>query len=684
MDHRNKIFLKSVRFKITLWYMLMLAVVLSVFSALIYQNLESRFYENVDNLIQSRAEGISDAIDTYWETKKFEATENESKTKHNTTGNASKPIESINKAIQQGSQTTGNASKPIESINKAIQQGSQTTGNASKAIDSISSKAIQQGSQTTGNASKVIESISNKAIQQGSQTTGNASKVIESISSKAIQQGSQTTGNASKAIESISSKAIQQGSQTTGNASKVIESISSKAIQQENKATQQRNKARRHGNKATRHGSKTNEDDEDSREAFSKADKINFARIARNWVEEKSKDVKLISTIVQIFDSDGNQIVSSKNISNKLILPREILNSTLKGNNELYDFEIDLPGNKSLPLRVFIMPVIEHGQIAYIVQVASPLNLVYSGLNKLKATLLTLIPLTVFFTAALGVFLVKLTLNPVDSMIKTIRQITAENLELRIDIPDTKDEIKRLADTFNDMLARLDRAFSFQKQFIQDVSHELRTPLTILKGDFEITLKKSRSHHEYKSVLVSSLEEINKIIQMVEGLLTLARFDNQEIKFAMKRLELNALLESVLDDMRVLAIKKAISIDLLTPDKIILEADESQMRCVFINLLDNAIKYTPPNGKVLVRIHKNKDFAKIRVSDTGIGIPENELHLVFDRFYQVEKSRSGSGFGLGLSIVRSILDAHHGRIEVESCQGQGTTFTIFLPLSCSS
>jgi two-component system OmpR family sensor kinase len=654
MDHRNKIFLKSVRFKITLWYMLMLAVVLSVFSALIYQNLESRLYESVDNLIQSRAEGISDAIDTYWETKKFEATENESKTKNNTPGNASKAIESIS--------------------SKAIQQASQTPGNASKPIESISSKAIQQANQTTGNASKPIESISSKAIQQANQTTGNASKPIESISSKAIQQASQTPGNASKPIESISSKAIQQANQTTRN----------KTIQQENKATQQRNKARRHGNKATRHRTKTNEDDEDSREAFSKADKINFARIARNWVEEKSKDVKLISTIVQIFDSDGNQIVSSKNISNKLILPREILNSTLKGNNELYDFEINLPGNKSLPLRVFIMPVIEHGQIAYIVQVASPLNLVYSGLNKLKATLLTLIPLTVFFTAALGVFLVKLTLNPVDSIIKTIRQITVENLELRIDIPDTKDEIKRLADTFNDMLARLDHAFSFQKQFIQDVSHELRTPLTILKGDFEITLKKSRSHHEYKSVLVSSLEEINKIIQMVEGLLTLARFDNQEIKFAMKRLELNALLESVLDDMRVLAIKKAISIDLLTPDKIILEADESQMRCVFVNLLDNAIKYTPSNGKVLVRIHKNKNFAKIRVSDTGIGIPENELHLVFDRFYQVEKSRSGLGFGLGLSIVRSILDAHHGRVEVESRQGQGTTFTISLPLSYSS
>jgi len=496
--------------------MLILAVVLSVFSALIYRNLESRLYESVDNLIQSRAEGIADAIDTYWETKKLEAMEN-------------------------------------------------------------GGKAIGDGDNGDG----------------------------------------------------------------------------------------------------------------DNIEAFSKVDNSNFAKIARNWVEEKSKDVKLINTIVQIFDSKGKQIVSSKNISNKLTLPREMLNSTLKGNNDvydfdiLYDFDIDLPGNKSLPLRVFIMPVIEHGRIAYIVQVASPLNLVHSGLNKLKATLLILIPLTVFFTAALGVFLVKLTLNPVDSMISTIRQITVENLKLRIDIPDTKDEIKRLADTFNDMLSRLDHAFSFQKQFIQDVSHELRTPLTILKGEFEITLKKIRSPQEYKSVLMSSLEEINKIGQMVEGLLTLARFDSQEIKFFMKRLELSALLESVLDDMRVLAFQKNISIDLLTQDKIILEADENQMRCVFFNLLDNAIKYTPPNGKVMVKIHKNNNLAKIRVSDTGIGIPENELHLIFDRFYRVEKSRSGSGFGLGLSIVKSILNAHYGRIEVESRQGQGTTFTIFLPLSCS-
>ena len=510
MDHGKKFFLKSVRFKITLWYMLILAVVLSVFSVLIYKNLENRLYESVDNLIQSRAEGISDAIDTYWETKKLEA---------------------------------------IESGSKSVRDG-------------------------------------------------------------------------------------ENG-------------------------------------------------DEDNIRAFSKVDNSNFARIARNWVEQRSEDVKLISTIVQIFDSNGKQIVSSKNISSRLTLPREILNSTLKGNNDLYDLDIDLPGNKTLPLRVFTMPVIEHGRIAYIVQVASPLNLVYSGLNKLRTTLLVLIPLTVFLTAAPGVFLVKLTLNPVDSMIKTIRQITAENLNLRVSIPDTKDEIKRLADTFNDMLDRLDHAFSFQKQFIQDVSHELRTPLTILKGEFEIALKKIRSPQEYKSVLASSLEEINKISQMVEGLLTLARFDSREIKLTIKRLELNALLESVLDDMRVLAFQKAISIDLLSQNEIILEADENQMRCVFVNLLDNAIKYTPSKGKIVVRIQKNHKFARIRVSDTGIGIPENEIHLVFDRFYQVEKSRSGSGFGLGLSIVKSIIDAHHGRIEVESNHGQGTTFTLFLPLSCS-
>ena len=521
--------------------MLILAVVLSVFSALIYQNMENRLYESVDNLIQSRAEGISDAIDTYWETKKFEEIENERK--------------------------------------------------------------------TIGNGRNVAES--------GRKTAGNGGKTARS------------------------------------------------------------------GRKAGRNRGRATED-EDNIEPFSKLYNVNFAKIARNSVKEKSQDVKLINTIVQIFHSDGNQIVSSKNIYNKLTLPREILSSTLKGNNELYDFDIDLPGNKSLPLRVFIMPVIEHGRIAYIVQVASPLNLVNTGLNKLKATIIdTHTLLTVFLTAALRVFLVKLTLDPVDSMIKTIRQITAENLKLRIDIPDTKDEIKRLADTFNDMLTRLDHAFSFQKQFIQDVSHELRTPLTILKGEFEIALKKSRSHQEYKSVLISSLEEINKISQMVEGLLTLARLDNQEIKFAMKSLELNALLESVLDDMRVLAFQKAISIDLLTLDKIILEADENQMRCVFVNLLDNAIKYTHPKGKITINIHKDNNLVRVKVSDTGIGIPENELHLVFDRFYQVEKSRSGSGFGLGLSIVRSILDAHRGRIQVESRQSQGTTFTIFLPLSCS-
>lgn len=186
---------------------------------------------------------------------------------------------------------------------------------------------------------------------------------------------------------------------------------------------------------------------------------------------------------------------------------------------------------------------------------------------------------------------------------------------------------------------------------------------------------------EYESALHSSLEEINKINRLVENLLILARFDNKEIPLETKSLNLNILIERVVDDIKVLAEQKNIEINFSAQERIVLEADGNQVRQLFLNLLDNAIKYTPKDGKVILSLKKEDNFVKIQISDTGIGIAENELPFIFDRFYRVDKARSSLGFGLGLSIAKSIVETHKGRIEVRSQPGQGTTFTIFLPLS---
>jgi heavy metal sensor kinase len=256
-------------------------------------------------------------------------------------------------------------------------------------------------------------------------------------------------------------------------------------------------------------------------------------------------------------------------------------------------------------------------------------------------------------------------------------------LKLRINIPETKDEIKKLADTFNEMLYRLEQAFSSQKQFIQDVSHELRTPLTILKGELEVTLNKIRSPQEYESVLLSSLEEIDRISRVVENLLLLAKFDAKQIQLKLAPAELNCTVEEALNDIKTLARQKNIRMDFRADEKIVLMMDQNQMRRLLLNLLDNAVKYTPENGRVNATLSKKNNHALIRISDTGVGIRQDELPRIFDRFYRADKSRNTCGFGLGLSIVKSIVQTHRGTIHAESKLGEGTTFTVSLPLFAS-
>ncbi|MCX5687348.1 MAG: ATP-binding protein [Candidatus Omnitrophica bacterium] len=291
-----------------------------------------------------------------------------------------------------------------------------------------------------------------------------------------------------------------------------------------------------------------------------------------------------------------------------------------------------------------------------------------------------LLPLTVFLTGIIGAFFAKVALNPVDRIIKDIHQITAQNLKKRTSIPDTNDEISRLADTFNDMLARLEYAFFSQRKFIEDLAHELKTPLAILKGEIEVALKKIRSKEEYENILKSSIEEINRISSIVENLLIFARFENDTVMLETKTLDITILLKSVVDDIKILAMQKNIKMSIKEQEKIVISGDADKLKRLFLNILDNAIKYNPQGGKVNISITKKNDSVHIRVSDTGIGIPEKDICHIFDRFYQVDKSGHQSGFGLGLSIARSIAEAHKGKIEAESTLNHGTTFIISFPL----
>jgi heavy metal sensor kinase len=418
-----------------------------------------------------------------------------------------------------------------------------------------------------------------------------------------------------------------------------------------------------------------------SKVLFSKENNINFRRMARRWVGEKINDPDLINTVVCVFDARGNPIASSRNISIGE-LNKRVFGVVKRGENHWESTYLYVDQERSL-FRVFTAPVIENKRLSYIVQVASPLSPLQAALRNLGLSLLFLLPLTVVFTGLSGLFLVQLTLRPVNQMIATIHQITAENLKLRLDIPRTKDEIEALAKTFNEMIARLDEAFTSQRQFIEDISHELKTPLSVLKGELEVTLKNIRSTEEYETILHSSLEEVNHLINIVENLLTLARFDTKTTALHAESLDLSALIKETLEAIQVLAVPKNITFQLDLAHSLDIVADKQQIKRMVLNILDNAIKYTPSQGKIVVHLRQQKNLVEIEIADTGIGIPKEELPHIFDRFYRVDKSRSSPGFGLGLSIAQSIATAHGGKIAVKPNVPQGTIFTISLPVKNS-
>lgn len=414
-----------------------------------------------------------------------------------------------------------------------------------------------------------------------------------------------------------------------------------------------------------------------SAEDTEKINRSKFISIAQSWVLERSKDPILLNIIIHIFSKNGEHIVSSRNIPNNPFLGKEIFNSVLKGNSRFDDLSVEISQGKHTMLRTLTVPVTVNNKMVYIIQIASPLTSLLSTFKKL--VLFLLLPISIVFSGMMGALLAKLSLNPVNRIMDTMHQITAENLKLRISIPESKDEIRRLAETFNEMLDRLEKTFTSQRQFIEDLAHELKTPLSVLKGELEVTLKKLRTPREYESTLSSSLEEANKIIKIVEDLLMLAWYDSNMIPFEMTPLDIGLLFHDALEDIKILAEQKNIDLHLTSQGKAIVYGDGDKLKLLFFNILDNAMKYTPSGGKVFVEISEEKNQAKVIISDTGIGIPKDELPHIFERFYRINKTRNRGGFGLGLSIAKSIVMAHRGIIEVESELDKGTTFKISLP-----
>jgi heavy metal sensor kinase len=266
------------------------------------------------------------------------------------------------------------------------------------------------------------------------------------------------------------------------------------------------------------------------------------------------------------------------------------------------------------------------------------------------------------------------------------QRIAGGDLTQRLTVPQSADEIGRLAGTFNNMIARLETSFRQIRQFTSDASHELRTPLTVMKGETELALRRPRPLDDYQSVLESNLEEIDRMTNIVDELLFLSRADMGEVKMASLPVKLEVLVEDIHRQATLLGQDRAIEVVLGTVTPAVVLGDELRLRELLLNLVENAIKYSHPGGKVEVSLLTEGHHARLSVTDQGIGISDEDQKRIFDRFFRTDEARAHTkkGTGLGLAICAWIAESHKGKIAVVSAPGQGSTFTVILPLVPSS
>jgi len=284
-----------------------------------------------------------------------------------------------------------------------------------------------------------------------------------------------------------------------------------------------------------------------------------------------------------------------------------------------------------------------------------------------------------------GMLLANRTLKPFDHITDIAREIGEGDLSRRIDIQ-SEDEMGRLAATLNGMISRLEEAFQKQRQFAADASHELRTPLAIIQAESSLALDKKRTQAEYRKSLELVSQEVAYMSEIIGKLLLLARDDAGSEPLNFQEVNVKDLFTELSSDLEALAQEKGVAFNLGPMDNLSVRADRLRLRQLFLNILDNAIRYTPSGGTVSSSLVRKNGSAFVSISDTGIGIPSEDLPFIFDRFYRVDKARSrgDGGMGLGLAIASSIAKLHGGEIEVESQVGKGTTFYITLPLLESS
>jgi len=382
---------------------------------------------------------------------------------------------------------------------------------------------------------------------------------------------------------------------------------------------------------------------------------------------------------IRISRADGYVVYASDAPRSRLFSPAQVpavVGNFLQSSTR----EVALPEGSLL---IAAVPATGSDGTLYRVEVGVSGGSVENTLTHVLIMLAVGLPIAVAVAVAGGFLLVHRALEPVERIALKAEEITQHSLSERLPVVESGDELERLSVSLNRMISRLEDALRGSKQFVADASHELRTPLTVMRGELEGLAQDGQLARETREALGSVLEEVERLAEIVESLFALSRLDAGEVGGAWQRFDLAELAATTTEQMSLLATDRAISIECDSSSAVAVEGDRARLKQVIVNLLDNAIKYTPRGGHVALSVRREGAWAVLEVTDNGLGIPQEAVPHVFKRFFRADSSRSREpgGAGLGLSIVQSICAAHGAEVEAISTPGKGSTFRVRHPLA---
>jgi two-component system OmpR family sensor kinase len=408
------------------------------------------------------------------------------------------------------------------------------------------------------------------------------------------------------------------------------------------------------------------------------------ARIVKDY-----PDIELKGAVIEVYDGARRLIYSSSlSEEERLPLSDEMWRAAQRQQSPIVTSE--LPDGSEV--RILTKPVFDRQALVYVIQVGNSSRQIDTSLQSSLLVNAIFIPAAILLVSLGGWWLTRRALTPLQTVIQTAHRISSGELSHRIEAAGYSEEIRELAQAFNQMIVRLEASFRQITDFSDNVSHELRIPLSILRGQTEVSLRRARSEEEYRHVLLSNLEEVQRMEKIVERLLFLSRATRGEITINRAPVDLRGLVSSVAAQFAVPTQQKPLHLTVEVPaeaeqqdllhgpaDATVMIGDELLLRELLLNLVQNAVTYTPAGGTVTLGLARREGRLELSVADTGCGIPPEEIPHIFERFYQVDRSRASQGSGLGLSLCQWIVEAHGGRIVVDSTVGRGSRFTVILP-----